>query len=253
MNTIRCLDLFCCAGGAGMGLSRAGFTVMGCDIVYQPNYPFPQMTGDALECNLNGWDFVWASPPCQGYCALKTMTNRREHPKLIAEVRDMLTAWGGPWIIENVEGAKNELRNPTMLCGSMFGLESNGFQLRRHRYFESNIPLNAPGPCRHAKRTLGVFGAKVRDIAQEKRHYAKPKETRGKPVGVVLPQAWGFEAMGCDWMNIKEASEAIPPAYSEYLGKQAMKWILENGTAAVPARPESEALKGPNNNLSGGR
>ena len=73
------------------------------------------------------------------------MPNRREHPKLIEEVRDMLTAWGGPWIIENVEGAKNELRNPVMLCGSMFGLESNGFHLRRHRYFESNVPLTAPG------------------------------------------------------------------------------------------------------------
>lgn len=230
MNRLKCLDLFCCAGGAGTGLHRAGFDVTGVDINPQPRYPFRFIQGDALAQDLTGYDFVWASPPCQGYCALKTMPNRREHPKLIAEVRDMLTAWGGPWIIENVEGAKNELRNPLLLCGSMFGLGSNGFQLRRHRYFESNLPLVAPGPCSHAKRTLGVFGCKVRDIAQEKRHYAQPKETRGKPVGVVLPQAWGFEAMGCDWMNIGEASEAIPPAYSEHLGRQVMAWISSANT-----------------------
>ena len=238
---VRCLDLFCCAGGAAMGLHRAGFDVTGVDIAPQPRYPFKFVQGDSLAQDLTGYDFVWASPPCQGYCALKTMPNRREHPKLIEEVRDMLTAWGGPWIIENVEGAKNELRNPVMLCGSMFGLESNGFQLRRHRYLESNVPLTAPGPCRHARRTLGVFGAKVRDIAQEKRHYAQPKETRGKPVGVVLPQAWGFEAMGCDWMKIDEASEAIPPAYSEHLGRQVMAWIgTANPTGHAPARSAAE-------------
>jgi DNA (cytosine-5)-methyltransferase 1 len=219
----KALDLFCCAGGAAMGLHRAGYDVTGVDIQPQPRYPFKFVQGDALAQDLSGYDFVWASPPCQGYCALKTMTNAREHPKLIEEVRAMLTAWGGPWIIENVEGAKNELRNPVMLCGSMFGLESNGFQLRRHRYFESNVPLTAPGPCCHAPKTLGVYGAKVRDIAQEKRHYGQPKETRGKPVGVVLPQAWGFEAMGVDWMKIEEASEAIPPAFSEYLARQTLR------------------------------
>lgn len=222
---VRCLDLFCGAGGAAYGLRCAGFCVLGVDVNPQPRYAGCRfIQGDALAQDLTGYDFVWASPPCQGYSALKTMPNRREHPKLIGEVRDMLAAWGGSWIIENVEGAKNELRNPVMLCGSMFGLESNGFQLRRHRYFESNVPLSAPGPCRHSPKTMGVYGAKVRDVAQEKRHYAKDKATRGKPVGVLLPQAWGFEAMGCGWMKIREASEAIPPAYSEHLGRQVMAW-----------------------------
>ena len=79
-----------------------------------------------------------------------------------------------------------------------------------------------------------MYGAKVRDIAQEKRHYGQPKETRGKPVGVVLPQAWGFEAMGCDWMKIEEASEAIPPAFSEHLARQTLR---------VTARPNVESSR----------
>lgn len=208
-----------------MGLHRAGFDVTGVDIVPQPRYPFHFIQGDALSQDFSGYDFVWASPPCQGYSTLRVMRNAREHPKLIAATRNALQQWGGPWIIENVGGAKRELINPVMLCGSMFGLESNGFQLRRHRFFESNIPLTAPGPCKHSGRTLGVFGAKVRDVAQEKRHYAQDKATRGRPVGVVLPQAWGFEAMGCDWMKIDEASEAIPPAFSEHLAKQVLAEI----------------------------
>ena len=222
---VRCLDLFCCAGGAGMGLHRAGFEVTGVDVNPQPRYPFEFIQGDALAQDLSQYDFVWASPPCQAYCALNTMPNLREHKKLIPAVREMLEAWGGPYIIENVEGAKRELRAPVMLCGSMFGMESNGYQVRRHRYFESNIPLDVPMTCDHGPHTMGIYGAKVRDIAKEKRHYAKPKETRGKPEGVVLPQAWGFEAMDVPWMNIKEASECIPPAYSEYLGRQVMAHI----------------------------
>lgn len=188
---LRCLDLFCCAGGAATGLHRAGFEVTGVDVVPQPRYPFSFIQGDALKQDLSQFDFVWASPPCQAYSTLKTMPNLRKHEKLIPSVRNMLEEWGGPWIIENVEGSKRELRDPVMLCGSMFGLESNGYQVRRHRY-------------------------------KEKRHYAKPKETRGKPCGVVLPQAWGLEAMGVSWMNIKEACECIPPAYSEYLGRQVI-------------------------------
>ena len=210
-----------------MGLAIAGFDMTGVDIAPQPRYPFMFVHGDALARDLSGFDFVWASPPCQAYCALNTMPNRREHKKLIPAVRDMLVEWGGAWIIENVEGARRELRDPVMLCGSMFGLESNGYQVRRHRYFESNIKLDVPMSCNHGPRTMGIYGGKVRDIAEEKRHYAKPKETRGKPFGVVLPQAWGLEAMGVPWMNIREASECIPPAYSEYLGRQVMAHIRE--------------------------
>jgi DNA (cytosine-5)-methyltransferase 1 len=168
-----------------------------------------------------GFDFIWASPPCQHYCALKTMLNRRQHPDLIAPVRVWLKKFGKPWVIENVFGAP--LNSAAMLCGSHFNLTAYGYQLRRHRYFEASFLIVSPGVCKHADKTQGIYGAKVRDIALEKRHYAKPKATRGKPIGVVLPHKYGFEAMQIDWMNIRELSECIPPAYSEYVLRQYKK------------------------------
>lgn len=201
-----------------MGLHRAGLDVTCVDINPQPRNPFRFIQGDALEFDLTGYDFVWASPPCQHYTALNTMTNRRPHPDLVGAVREKLKASGIPYAIENVFGAP--LIFPTLLCGSFFGLESNGFQLRRHRYFETSFPMLNGHHCDHNDRTMGIYGQKVRDIAQEKRHYAKDKETRGAPVGVVLPQQWGREAMGIDWMNMQELSEAIPPAYSEYIARR---------------------------------
>jgi len=234
---MKLLDFFCGAGGAAMGYHRAGFEVVGVDIRPQPNYPFEFHQADALEFPLDGFDLIHASPPCQAYCALNTMPNLRKHKKLIPAVRDLLESSGTYWIIENVEGARRELRDPIMLCGSMFGLGSNGYQVRRHRYFESNFPINVPMPCDHGARTMGIYGAKVRDIAKEKRHYAKPKKTRGKPIGVVLPQKWGLEAMGVEWMNIKEASQSIPPAYTEYIGRQLMAQYNN------PVQPTQKAVR----------
>jgi len=209
-----------------MGLHRAfpNAEITGVDIEPQPRYPFKFVREDVLFIELMGpewvnqFDFIWASPPCQHYCALNTMKNRRPHKNLVGKVRELLKATGKPYCIENVFGAP--LNHPLMLCGSFFGLESNGFQLRRHRYFETNFPTGLRFACNHKRKTLGVYGAKVRDTAQEKRHYAKDKETRGEPVGVVLPQKYGFEAMGINWMNIEELAEAIPPAYSEYIANQ---------------------------------
>ncbi|HKS27783.1 MAG TPA: hypothetical protein VJS44_08185 [Pyrinomonadaceae bacterium] len=225
-NKPKALDLFCKAGGATRGLQLAGFHVTGVDIEPQPRYcgdAFVQ--ADALTFDLSGFDFIWASPPCQTYCALKTMKNAREHPDLVDAVRVRLKSNNVPYIIENVFGAP--LHYPLMLCGSFFGLGSHGYQLRRHRYFEASFPLGLSFPCNHKRKTLGIYGSKVRDIAEEKRHYAKDKATRGKPVGVVLPHAYGFEAMGINWMTIGELSQAIPPAFSEYLGCKAMEICFE--------------------------
>lgn len=226
-RALKCLDLFCGAGGAAVGLHRAGFDVVGVDIIPQPNYPFAMITGSALDQDLNGYDLVWASPPCQAYSTMRTMHNSRHHQKLIPAVREKLQEWGGCYIIENVGGAWRDLIDPVMLCGSMFGLESHGYQVRRHRYFESNLPLRAPAECQHKPNTMGIYGAKVRDVRKEKQHYAKPKETRGRPAGVVLPSGWGIEAMGVSWMTIKEACECIPPAYAECLGRQIIRHIRE--------------------------
>jgi len=220
MKRPRCLDLFSGAGGAAMGLWRTGFDVVGVDHVPQPRYPFPFVRADALRppFRLEDFDLVWASPPCQGYSALKVMPNRREHVLLVDPVRAMLRA-ARLSVIENVGGAP--LLDPLELCGSMFDLESEGFQLRRHRYFEASFFVLGTG-CQHAPQTVGVYGGKARNIAQEKRHYAKDKATRGEPQGVVLKQGIGRAAMGIDWMNMEELSEAIPPAYSAHIGRYAL-------------------------------
>ncbi len=218
---MRLLDLFCGAGGAGMGYHRAGFEVVGVDIKPQKHYPFEFHCADAfafLEKHGHEFDVIHASPPCQFYCAMKTMKNKRQHEDLVGTTRDALALIGKPYVIENVFGAP--LFHPLMLCGSFFGLQSHGFQLRRHRYFESSLLMLNGNGCDHADKTLGIYGAKVRNIAQEKRHYAQDKGTRGKPDGVMLPHKYGFESMQIDWMNIEELSLSIPPAYTEWIGQR---------------------------------
>src|SRR3990167_2619727 len=140
---MRVLDLFCGAGGAAMGLHWAwpNAEPVGVDIKPQPRYPFTFVQADAVTYPLEGFDFIWASPPCQAYSALKGLTTT-EYPMLVDAIRDRLEASGKPWIIENVVGAN--LRNPVQLCGSMFGLG-----VWRHRRFEmSHPPLMTP-ECRH--------------------------------------------------------------------------------------------------------
>lgn len=135
---MRLLDLYCGAGGAAMGYSWAGFEVVGVDIKPQPNYPFEFVQADALdylrdlyERPLSVWyEAIHASPPCQAYSALRTTSNGREYPDLVAATRDLLDATGLPYVIENVR--KAPLRASIMLCGSSFGLGSNG----RHAYTE---------------------------------------------------------------------------------------------------------------------
>lgn len=202
----KCLDLFCCAGGAAMGLHRAGFDVTGVDIVPQPRYPFRFIQCDALAQDLSGYDFVWASPPCQHYSRMCGCRDglRETYPDLIGPVRDMLIAWGGPWIIENVMGAP--LRNPVVLCGAMFGLKTY-----RHRQFESNLPLTAPP---HPPHSTPV----------SKAGHWRPG-TLVSVAGNCAPVALAREAMGIDWTNRRELAEAIPPVYSEHLGRQVISWV----------------------------
>lgn len=147
----RALDLFCKAGGATRGLMAAGFHVTGVDIEPQPRYcgdAFVQ--ADAMTFPLKGFDFIWASPPCQGYTALRHAPGAKgTAPKLIGDIRARLSSLSIPWVIENVTEARLDMINPVALCGTMFGLGIPGYELQRHRLFESNFGWRVP-MCRHS-------------------------------------------------------------------------------------------------------
>jgi DNA (cytosine-5)-methyltransferase 1 len=197
-----------------MGYHRAGFEVSGVDIVPQRNYPFLFMQGNALLFQRwNDYDAVHASPPCQMHSDLASLAGN-EHEDLIQPVRELLISTGKPYVIENVEGAP--LLDPIMLCGSMFELGVEDFTLRRHRLFESNVPLLAPGPCRCAGVPIGGVYGDGGGWVQRGRG-GEGSTARG---GVKLAVGPARVAMGIDWTNRRELSQAIPPAYAEHLGVQ---------------------------------
>jgi DNA (cytosine-5)-methyltransferase 1 len=192
-----------------MGYRRAGFTVVGIDIDPQPRYPFDSIQADALDVDLwpDGFDAIHASPPCQAYSTLAHRTGR-EYPDLVAATRRLLVDSGVPYVIENVEGAP--LVDPVMLCGTMFP----GLRVLRHRLFESNFPISAP---LHGAHPL-VFTHDKR-----KRHYGLlDQDTSFVQVtgGGNCTLANARDAMDIDWMSKAEINEAIPPAYTEHIGRQ---------------------------------
>lgn len=208
------LDLFCGAGGAGMGYHRAGFDVFGVDCKPQPDYPFEFIQGDATRFPLDGFEAIHASPPCQRYTALSTMRNHRKgHPDLVGLMRDRLKLSRLPYVIENVRGAP--MPAAIQLCGSSFGLGVDAYdgwrQLRRHRLFESNVPLWAL-PCSHSGPTIGFYGDHARD---RRRREGEPARDFPDVDKVRLAQ----KAMGMPWVDDWHGlKEAIPPAYTEWIG-----------------------------------
>lgn len=213
---MRALDLFCCAGGATRGYQLAGFHVTGVDSVRHPRYvgdAFIQTDATSLSpAFLATFDFIHASPPCQFGTELRHAPNTKEHPNLIPQTRDLLKRSGRPYVIENVRAVRPHLIDPTLLCGSMFGLGAAGYQLQRHRLFEANWELTAPSPCRHTSPVIGVYGAHVR--CRSAKHGGRRTadfEGHDKP-------ALAAEAMGIGWMTMAELSEAIPPAYAQWVG-----------------------------------
>ena len=201
MRQPRLLDLFCGAGGAGMGYHRAGFEVVGVDLHPQPNYPFEFHQADALEFPLDGFDAIHASPPCQAYSLVTGFHPevRSDHPDLVAPTRELLEQTGLPYVIENVMHAP--IRRDIVLCGEMFGL-----RVHRHRAFECGRWM----PMRIQHQPHRLRGARTNcetgpDVARwVTGHYADHEDASA--------------AMGIDWMTRDELPNAIPPAYTEYLG-----------------------------------
>jgi DNA (cytosine-5)-methyltransferase 1 len=214
----RLLDLFCGAGGAAMGYHRAGFEVVGVDINPQPHYPFEFHRADALTFPLDGFDAIHASPPCQAYTA---MSNRWRvvgkaatvHPKLIEPTRERLATADALTVIENVVGAP--VRPDVKLCGFTFGLG-----VHRHRLFELNtFMLSHPFSCRGWEGHVGVYG----DYPDGGRLWTRADGH--KPHRRAASLAEGSTAMGIDWMPWRSLKEAIPPAYTEWIGRQLLAAI----------------------------
>ena len=212
----RLLDLFCGSGGAAVGYHRAGFDVVGVDLHPQPHYPFEFHQADALTFDLRGFDAIHASPPCQFHSALSVQHGdpaARGHLNLIPETREILAASGLPYVIENVPGARKHLRDPSLLCGSMFDLsvEWNGTvgYLQRHRLFESPVVQWAI-PCQHKLPTWGVYG-----------HGQGGGEHKGRS----LPADQARTIMGMPWASRDGVAQAIPPAYTEHIGRQLLHRI----------------------------
>lgn len=200
----RLLDLFCGAGGAGMGYHRAGFEVIGVDINPQPRYPFEFHQGDALKYLLEHWqeyDALHASPPCQAFTNAQKIQGRT-HPDFIVATRSAFKLTRKPFVIENVPGAP--LHRPFELCGAMFGLG-----VYRHRLFESNMIWPETIHPEH-----------LAPIAKMGRP-PKPGEFM-HVVGNFSGVAQARAAMGIDWMTRDELRESIPPAYTEYIGRQLL-------------------------------
>lgn len=206
----RLLDLFCGAGGAAMGYHRAGFDVVGVDIQPQKNYPFEFIQADAMSFPLDGFDAVHASPPCQRYTIGRHIHRSGDrHPDLVAPTRDRLVALGKPWVIENVPGSP--LIDPVMLCGLMFDL-----RVLRHRLFETSWPLDQPN---HPKHPLG-------DLTGSHHGYSTGDRGFVTVAGHNFVRVEGAKAMGVAWQTTRaELAQAIPPAYTEYVGRQLIRVV----------------------------
>ena len=211
---MKLLDLFCGVGGASVGYARAGFEVHGVDLKHGKRYPYTYTRADVLDVLqdhkfIQQFDVIHASPPCQTHSITQHLRNAQGKTTskidLIPETRAALIASDKPYIIENVPGSP--LINPIQLCGSSFGLK-----VRRHRLFESNMPLEG-SVCNHKLqgRPVGVYGSLNDEIPKGGKTAATIDEARN--------------AMGISWAIWTELVEAIPPAYTKYLGGQLGRWL----------------------------
>lgn len=215
----RLLDAFCGAGGAGEGYARAGFDVTGVDHLPMPRNPHTFIQADALEYirdHGHEYDVIHASPPCQGYSRMRHLPwlKGKTYPLLIDPVRELLHQTGRTWVIENVEDAP--LRSGITLCGAMFGLK-----VYRHRRFESSSMILAPPHPKH-REVIGA-GRLLNDRAT-------PNDN-GWVTHLGKSPTAAAAAMEIDWMAADEIAQAIPPAYTEYIGRQILPYVMRSDAA----------------------
>jgi len=209
------LDLYCCAGGASTGYAQAGFEVTGVDIEPQPHYPFEFVQADALDVLsdlsfLSQYDVIAASPPCQHYSPLNALAPHKKYPDLIGPTREALLRWRGPWVIENVMSAPLNKQRSIVLCGEMFGLRTI-----RHRRFEPSPGLTLVAP-KHEKHRARTATSRRRERWNQGWHVSVTGD-----VGTYV----GPAAMGINWMTGNELCEAIPPAYTRWIGRHLLRGL----------------------------
>jgi DNA (cytosine-5)-methyltransferase 1 len=240
----RILDLFCGAGGAAVGYHRVGFDVTGVDIKPQPRYPFAFVQADALNYlaeHGHEYDAVHASPPCQAFTQLSARwrgkgTKSDRQPDLLTPTRAALSVWTRPYVVENVVGAKRAMSPSLLLHGAMFGLG-----VHRPRLFESNVLIPAPGGG-HTPRLIdpvGVYGPRHDGRAIRYRNGGMTVAADGtkhyrtkSPIRCARSLEEGRAVMGIDWMEWDELREAIPPAYTTWIGKYLLA-VVEADTPAA--------------------
>lgn len=231
---VRMLDLYCGLGGSAVGWSRAGFEVVGVDHREQPDYPFAFANAEVIDWAEGQierirllFDAVSASPPCQAHSIL-SYAREGEWEELVEPTRDLLQRIGLPYVIENVPGAP--LDDPVRLCGSAFGLD-----VRRHRLFESNVPLIGVG-CNHDWQTPRFR------IHENGREVLSPTVPVYGTSGGRRGELWA-SALGIDWSEDRRGlAQAVPPAYTEFLGRQLAGYIRARRPDAAEADPANEPL-----------
>ena len=216
----RLLDLFCGAGGCSVGYQRAGFDVTGVDIEPHPDYPFELIVGDAMEIAadqdfLGRFDVVHGSPPCPRYSSITAVNGTQDrHPDHLPVFRELMKAWGGVYVIENVVGAP--MPEAIVVCGKAMGLP----YIRRHRLFESNQWLMSPGCACDRGPAYGVYGD------HGDKNPARPHPDGHRRWGKARDVAHAQEVMGIDWMTSwDDLADAIPPAYAEFVGTQVISQL----------------------------
>lgn len=216
-------DLGCAQGGAAVGYYRAGFDVIGFDVVVQPRYPFSFVQADALDIladlvRYGGYAgrepvAVHASMPCQRWSTqTKRNGTQHRHPDLVGPVRELLQEWGGPWVMENIPAAP--LREPVLLCGVALGIVYSGHWLKRHRHFEANVPLKGSGcGCKPGLTYMDVTGGGPTSKPRTDGGGGRPPKGTAAQVRALMGMPWATKT-GCN--------EAIPPLYTEFVGGQVL-------------------------------